>query len=398
VRYSAARGPRVEISRVRVDGLKVTRPEVAARSLGRLAGRPWDEGAALAGRDRLAQLGLFRGVTFAGLEGESDWSRARLVYRVEEPRYNRFEAVAGFQGDAGTAGLAQLELGNLLGTGRATSLRWESRGRGRSDFEAHYAEPFLLGAPLRLEGVVQQQIQDSLYARTRWGGRGRLSLGAEDRLEAGYEQERVVQGSGELERAEIQTTLFALERSTLDEPQAPRRGLFTRLEASQSFKREILRPSGERSARSSALDLRSEWDRPLGRGSGISLELSGAGRLSSQRVLPIFERYPLGGAKSLRGFDEEAFRVDRYALSRLEWRWFLGPRGQRAFLFWDHASMATRLVVPEGGDRLEVLHRDGLGFGLRLEAAGGLVGVDYGLEPGRPPLEGKIHLQLVSTF
>ena len=104
-----------------------------------------------------------------------------------------------------------------------------------------------------------------------------------------------------------------------------------------------------------------------------------------------------GGAKSLRGFDEEAFRVDRYVLSSLEWRWFLGPRGQRAFLFWDHASMATRLVVPEGGDRLEVLHRDGLGFGLRLEAAGGLVGVDYGLEPGRPPLEGKIHLQLVST-
>ncbi len=168
--YAGTRGPRVVISRLRVDGLKVTRPDVATRALGRLTGRPWDRAAALAARERLAQLGLFRNASFEGLEGEADWSRACLVYRVEEPRYNRFEAVAGFQGDAGTAGLARLELGNLLGTGRSAALRWESRGRGRSDFEARYAEPLLLGAPLRLEGVMQQQIQDSLYARTRWGG------------------------------------------------------------------------------------------------------------------------------------------------------------------------------------------------------------------------------------
>ena len=396
--YTGTRGPRVVISGLRVDGLKVTRPEVATRSLGRLAGRPWDRAAALAARERLAQLGLFRSVSFEGLEGEGDWSRARLVYHVEEPRYNRFEAVAGFQGDAGTAGLARLELGNLLGTGRSAALRWESRGRGLSDFEARYAEPLLLGAPLRLEGVMQQQIQDSLYARTRWGGRGRFTIGAQERLELGWEQERVVQERGELERAEIQSTLFALERSTLDEPLAPRRGTRTRLDASQSFKREILRPAGERTSRASAAELHGEWHHPFRREAGLSLELTGAGRLSSQRVLPLFERYAVGGAASLRGYDEEAFRVDRFTLSRLEWRWFLGPGGQRAFLFWDHAVMGTRLALPQGGDRLTVLQRDGAGFGLRLETAGGLVGVDYGLEPGRPPLEGKIHLQLVSTF
>jgi outer membrane protein assembly factor BamA len=399
LRYSGARGPRVVISGVRIEGLKVTRPDVAVRSVGRLAGRPWDRGAALAGRERLAQLGLFRSVTFEGLEGEADWGRARLVYRVEEARYNRFEAVAGFQGDAGTAGLARLELGNLLGTGRSAALRWESRGRRRSDFEARYAEPLLFGTPLRLEAVVQQQIQDTLYARTRWGGRARYAFGAQQEcLEAGYERERVVQEHGEMERAEIQSTMFALERNTLDQPLAPRRGTRTRLEASQSFKREVLRPTGERSARASALQLQGEWHWPLGRSAGVSLGLEGAGRLSSQRVLPLFERYPVGGAATLRGHDEEAFRVDRYALSRLEWRRFLGPGGQRVFLFWDHASMGTRLARPEGGDRLEVVHRDGLGFGLRLQAAGGLVGVDYGLEPGRPPLEGKIHLQLISAF
>jgi hypothetical protein len=85
-------------------------------------------------------------------------------------------------------------------------------------------------------------------------------------------------------------------------------------------------------------------------------------------------------------------------LARLEWRWFLGSGGQRLALFWDHARAATRLALPEGGDRTRVIDADGVGFGLRLEAAGNLIGLDYGLVPGRPPLEGKIHLQLISTF
>ena len=121
-------------------------------------------------------------------------------------------------------------------------------------------------------------------------------------------------------------------------------------------------------------------------------------RFSTEGVLPLYERYPLGGAATLRGYDEEQFRVDRYALSRLEWRMYLGPSQQRVFLFWDHAWMATRLAQPDGGSRPVALARDGVGFGLRLEAAGGLVGLDYGLEPGRPALEGKVHLRLVSTF
>jgi outer membrane protein assembly factor BamA len=398
LRYAGARGPRVTVSRVRLEGLKATREDVAVRSMGRLVGRPWDREAALAGRERLAQLGLFRDVSFEGLEGEADWGRAQLVYRVEEPRYNRFEAAAGFQGDAGTAGLVRLELGNLLGTGRAATLRWESPGRRRSDFETHYTEPTVFGAPLRLEGALAQQVRDSTYTRTRWGGTARFTLGAQERIEAGYEQQRVVQASGTVERAEIQSTVFALERTALDEPASPRRGTRTRLEAAQSFKREVLRPDGERSARASAVKLAAEWHRPLGRAAGLTLEIAGAGRFSSERVLPVYERYPLGGAASLRGYDEEAFLVDRYLLSRLEWRWFLGVGGQRAFLFWDHAAMSTRLALDDGGDRLEQLQRDGLGFGLRLEAAGGLVGVDYGLAPGRAALEGKIHLRLVSTF
>lgn len=391
-------GPLVTVSGARIDGLHVTRAAVAQKSMGRVSGLPYNRSAAEAARERLVQLGLFRSVSLAGLEGEPDWTRARLVFRVEEPRYNQFEGVVGVQGHGGTTGLARLALGNLVGTGRALGLSWEGRGPGLSTLSARYAEPLALGTPLRLEFALEHQIQDTLWVRTRWGGRARLPLAAAQHVEVGYEQERVVQVGTEVEEADLQNSVFALERSTLDQPLGTRRGIRARVSASQTFKTEQLRPAGSRRSQASAAEVRTEWHRPLGASTGVMLELRGAGRFSTRAVLPLFERYPLGGATSLRGYNEEQFRVDRYGLSRLEWRRFIGTSGQRVFLFWDHAWMETRLRDFAGVTSLEQLQRDGVGFGLRLDAAGGLLGLDYGLEPGRPPLEGKIHLQLVTTF
>jgi outer membrane protein assembly factor BamA len=398
VRLSGALGPVVTVSQVRLDGLRATRQTLAERSMGRLVGAPFSQASAVAARDRLARLGLFRAVEFRGIEGEGDWQRARLVYQVEEPRYHRFEGAIGVQGAGRPVGLADLALDNLAGTGRALGLRWASRGSGVAEFGARYAEPLVLGTPLRAEVALEQLDQDTLYTRARWGGRLVFSLSERRRIAAGYTQERVVQARDEVREASLQVTEFMLERDARDRALAPRRGSLVRLTAARIFKSEALRPTGRRGAHASTAEALGEWNRRAGRRSGLTLELSGAARFSSQRVLPLFERYPVGGAASLRGQDEQAFRVDRYALSRLEWRWFLGSGGERVFLFWDHAMMGTRLALPSGGDHLQVLHRDGLGFGLRLDAAGGTVGVDYGLEPGRAPLDGKIHLRLVSAF
>ncbi|HEY6866269.1 MAG TPA: BamA/TamA family outer membrane protein [Candidatus Eisenbacteria bacterium] len=391
-------GPLVTVSGARIEGLHVTRATVAEKAMGRVVNLPYNAAAAEAGRERLAQLGLFRSVSFAGLEGETDPGRARLVYRVEEPRYNQFEGTVGVQGQGSTVGLARLELGNLLGTGRAMGLNWQARGPGLTTLGAHYAEPQLFGTPLRLEGVLDHQVQDTLWVQTRWGAHVQMPLATAQRLEAGYEEVRVVQSGTDVEEADLKNSLFALERSTLDQPLATRRGIRARISASQTYKTEQLRPDGTRRSQASAAEVATEWHHPLGPQRGLTIELRAAGRFSSQPVLPLYERYPLGGATTLRGYDEEQFRVDRYALSRLEWRRFLGAGGQRAFLFWDHAWMATRLADFDGGSHVESLQRDGVGFGLRLQAAGGLLGLDYGLEPGRPPLEGKIHLQLVTTF
>ncbi|MEK7331453.1 MAG: hypothetical protein AAB113_11700, partial [Candidatus Eisenbacteria bacterium] len=254
VRLSGALGPVVTITRVRLDGLRATRQTVAERSMGRLVGTPFSQAAAVAARDRLARLGLFRVVEYRGLEGEGDWQRGQLVYQVEEPRYNRFEGAVGVQGAGRAVGLASLALDNLAGTGRALALRWASRGRGVAEFGARYAEPLLLGAPLRAEIALEQQDQDTLYTRTRWGGRLGFTLSERERIAAGYTQERVVQARGEVQEADIQITEFTLERDARDGPLAPRRGSFARLTAAQIFKGETLRPPGRRSTTASTAE------------------------------------------------------------------------------------------------------------------------------------------------
>jgi len=394
---SGALGPHVTVTAVRVNGLRVTRLEVARRAVGPLTGRPYNRAAAEDGRDRLEALGLFRSVQFEGLEGDPDWRGAQLVYKVDEPRYNEFEGAVGVQGAGGPVGLARLDLGNLLGTGRNVALHWQSSGAGVSQFDARYGEPQVLGLPLRLEGNLGQEVQDTIYVRTRWGVHGVYALSGRERIEAGYDFERVVQEFDVVQEADLENTMLAVEHSSLDPAGRIRRGWMGRLAVTESFKREYLRPDGTSTAHASDVELNGAW-RTLLRSSALNWEISAAGRFSSEPVLAQYEKSPLGGAKTLRGYDEQQFWVDRYALSRLEWGRYLGEGGQRAYLFWDHAWTSTRDQLADGSQPLEIASHDGIGFGLRVESAGGLIGLDYGLEPGRPPLEGKLHLQLVTQF
>ena len=398
-RVTGALGPEVSVTGVRLEGLSVTQPALARRAMGRLSGMPYRPLQARAATERLLQLGVFRRVEYLGLEGGADWREGVLAYRVEEPRYNRIEGAIGVQGETGVVGLVRFELGNLLGTGRQVGLDWRRRGRGLSDLEARYREPLVLGWPLAIELAVAQQLQDTLYTRDRFGVRGVVAVGARERIEMGYEEERVVQTRGRVRGVDLANTLFALARDARDEAVSPRRGTRVRIAATQIARRERFDDASRERSRASGLDASLEMHRPLSRGAGLMLELAGTGRLSGDRVLGDYERTPVGGAATLRGHDEEEYRVDRHVRSRLEYRYFLSDRGERLALFWDHAEMETREGSPsDESTRLVRERADGLGFGLRLPAAGGLIDLDYGIAPGRGALEGRIHLRLATSF
>ncbi|MFI5371167.1 MAG: hypothetical protein ACHQ52_06375, partial [Candidatus Eisenbacteria bacterium] len=297
VRIGGALGPLVIVSSVRFEGLTTTRPSLVRQTMGPLEGRPYNPVTAEDAAVKLRQLGLFRQVTFAGLESGGDWSRGDLVYKIEEPRYNAFEAAMGLQGPAGArevVGLARIELGNLAGTGRAAALHWRSDGPGLQNFDASYREPMILGQPWALELGLSEQLQDTLYTRSRIGARVAMRLEPRRRLELSYEQERVVTTLGDANEATTQITGAALESDQRDDPVIPRRGLRGRVEGGQWFKTASLRVGGTSHAHLTTGRALLEWHRPLGSGehprAGLAWELSAAGVFSSAPVLEDYER------------------------------------------------------------------------------------------------------------
>ena len=345
------------------------------------------------GRTRAAAVSSVSSATSGskGSEGEADWSRAQLVYRVEEPRYNRFEGSVGVQGDAGTVGLVRLDMDNLLGTGRALGLSWESRGRGVAHLGGRYAEPLMFGMPLRLEGALRAAGPGhAVRAHPLGATRAVRGLGpgtARGRLRAGARGPGA--SPGRARRAPDHALRPGARHLRARRRPAPRlaradRGL-PDLQARAPAAGGQAQGPGERGRSCAA----SGAFRSRGRaGSGSRSSRPGASAPSaccrSSSAIRSAER------RSLRGYDEEAFRVDRYALARLEWRWFLGA-GYAAgvpVLGPCHRRHAGARC-PTGGDRFERLDRDGIGFGFRIEAAGGLVGLDYGLAAGPPAARGQ---------
>ena len=108
--------------------------------------------------------------------------------------------------------------------------------------------------------------------------------------------------------------------------------------------------------------------------------------------IPPTELFYLGGANTLRGYDEDWYSGPRRAYANIEYRLLVG-RASRIFVFVDMGSV-TQVGQPSVFDPLRV----GYGFGMRLESRGGLLRIDYGLAEGSSALQGKIHVNLGTSF
>ncbi len=136
------------------------------------------------------------------------------------------------------------------------------------------------------------------------------------------------------------------------------------------------------------VDLRGYF--PTWRRQVIAIGLHGAAAWGDN--IPPTELFYLGGANTLRGYDEDWFFGARRVYANLEYRLLVG-RTSQFFVFTDLGTV-TQVNQPTVFDPLRV----GYGFGMRLESKGGLLRMDYGLAEGRSALEGKIHVNLGTAF
>ncbi len=422
-------GAQVRIGEVKVSGLKKTKTQVVLREIHVKPNQNFKQRDIDTSYRRLRNLGYFYQVDPNVLEAGETEDKINFHARVTEARTGQLSGVVGYappDSDADAApqltGVFEARETNLLGTGRQVNLYWKSGLLKILRFG--YAEPWIFGKPLTI-GIEYGQLEQ------RTPNRGQLQSFTDNASETVSEEQsgslstttnfgRVFEGimtlgykrinvpnvgppSGITPTLDFQTPVLPDPGAIL--PTEPTPYIGTKYSVTFRLTRDtrdyFLNPTrGRRDSIAfevsrSDFRLRKAWLSlqqyfPTWRKQTIAVELHGAAAWGVN--IPPTELFYLGGATTLRGYDEDWFSGPRRVYANLEYRFLVGPDSQ-IFVFTDLGAV-TLIETPSVFDTLRV----GYGFGARLESRGGILRINYGLAAGDSLLRGKIHVNLGAAF
>ena len=429
---------------VKVSGLKKTKTDVVLREIRVKPNQRFDQRDIDASYRRLRNLGYFYQVNPNVLEAGATADKINFHAHVTEAKTGRLSGVIGYappdsEVDAAPqlTGVLEARETNLLGTGRQVNFYWKS-GLLKI-FRLGYAEPWIFGKPVTI-GMEYGQFKQQNPNRTQLPGISDNDAEAVSEEQSGNVSATthfgsVFEGSMTLGYKRINvpnTGLFSMPPPSLDaqtpifsDPNAVTPNTVTATQptpysgAKYSVAFRLTRDTRDyflnptRGRRDSVaievsrsdFQLRKVWLSlqqyfPTWRKQTVAVELHGAAvwgftaQLASQPdiVIPPTELFYLGGATTLRGYDEDWFSGPRRVHVNLEYRFLVGPDSQ-IFVFTDLGAV-TFVETPSVFDRLRI----GYGVGARLESKGGILRINYGLAAGDSPLRGKIHVNLGAAF
>lgn len=319
-----------------------------------------------------------------------------IVVDLVERQVNQGEGVIGYVPRRGETkgyfnGYVRLRFNNLFGGGRRIGVYWNKPQQEREDIELSYSQPWILGSPLAAGISFVRAVWDTVSTNSTMNLE--LSLELWHNLtfySVGYRSrgQEILSSN-----ARVTTTKLGLQwgirYDNRDYPLNPRSGID--YDVQWGWGRRSFHQSGQ-SADTSAertIQLRLDHYFPIRR----RLIFFAGGSLhryqgQDEGDIPEYDRYPLGGANSLRGYEEQQFRGIEVGLVKLESRYLL-TRRSRVFLFLD----AGHYQQGQWDDPLI-----GYGAGVRLDAKIGLIGLDYGLGEGDSLTNGKLHFGWQSEF
>ena len=411
LRLQIHEGNQVRIGAVKLTGLQKTKPEVVLRELPVQAGDVFDQRKIDQSFHRLVNLGYFYEVSPSLLEEGKTPEELIFNAKVTEARTGRFSGVIGyapptteFEGAPQLTGVIEAAETNLLGTGRVANFLWKS-GLLRT-LKIGYTEPWAFGKPIKIGVEYSQLKQRNQFTDAESNERAAsVTVGARFRRlfegSLGFSYKRIgfptnnpflpatspsihspitdVEDSAAQDGVKY-GVILGLTRDSRDYFLNPTRGRLDHV--AFEFSR------GDFKMRKLWVDLRGYF--PTWRRQVIAVGLHGAAAWGDN--IPPTELFYLGGANTLRGYDEDWFFGPRRVYANIEYRLLVG-RTSQFFVFTDLGAV-TQVDQPTVFDPLRV----GYGFGMRLESKGGLLRMDYGLAEGRSALEGKIHVNLGTSF
>ena len=415
------KGPLIRVGDVRVPDEVRVRDVFLERYLGLVPGEVYSQRRIRRLQSRLAQL------PYVSVEGEPTVSfRDSLAY-IDVPLRprpaSRFDFVIGVLPNSNQTdkllitGELNGELYNGFGQGERIAARFEQLKPQTQELQVGLEYPFLFGLPFGFEGELELYRRDTSFLNLNWHLAATYLREGNDRLSAFWQQRStIVPGvdSARLVNGLLPDTLgvsrsffgLQLRRTRTDRRFSPRTGYAIDVSGAAGFRRlrniefggELGDSLSRRSTQyqlSAALDLYLD---PLA-GTVIYLGFRSQALLTSQPVLTN-EQFRIGGARLLRGFEEQELFATDYQILTAEFRLLLG---ERAYLY-TFLDAARRNYRSAQKPNVPVDFPIGFGAGVNFDTRAGIFALSLGLghrnvdgyrlDLGKP----KVHLGYVSVF
>ncbi|NOU61201.1 BamA/TamA family outer membrane protein [Marinifilum caeruleilacunae] len=344
-------------------------------------------------------------------------NKAVLYTYLDKESANRFDGILGVQSDqdddgkVSLTGEINLQLLNSFRFGEEISLKWKKFDSESQDLSIGFMHPYLLGNT-GFDFNFQLFKQDTTYLTTNLQlGLRILQKGSRHvKLYYKYQSSSLIStshlaGISVLPNyADVKTNIAGIgfNYSTLDYPFNPKRGwaLYCSVGAgSHKVKKNSKIPESlyeglDLNGSLFSFESNAQFNLPIS--NKISYRIKNAiGILNSPNL---FENdlFKLGGLKSLRGFDEDSFRVSKYGVLTNELR-FIPERNTSFYLFTDIGYYESEILEESTSD-----YPLGLGFGLSFATKAGIFSLNYAL--GKQENQSfnlrsaKIHFGFISRF
>jgi len=312
----------------------------------------------------------------------------RLLFQIEEDRMSLISGILGYdnsgKGKNRITGWIDLEFMNLYGTDRSLALNWQHLSADDSSIELKYHESGISKYPINADFLVYRQEVDSTYIRSKFESEI-YYYDLYSRYGLFYGKEDIFPGSRKfntIEKTSFDKFGVLWQMADLDSILNPSSG--TEIYLKYYY---ILTNINKKNIGKQAVDIK--WMKYFDLGKNFVLASDVNANVIENKQLTEFEVYEIGGAKSLRGFNENEFSGFRIGWADLEVRYLFG-RSSRLFAFGAYGYIENQSY--KYNDLFS------FGFGLRTKTKIGLLGIDYGLgiQNGemRNPLDGIIHIRI----
>lgn len=406
---SILEGEKSRIDKIEIEGNSKTKPDVIIRATRISTGELYSQKLLDQIPARLNRLRFFEPVeqpTFF----LTNHNEGVLKISIKEKETNNFDGIIGYvpsnsQNENGYfTGYVNINLINLLGTGRSAQIKWQQENRNSQELELHYLEPWLFNYPFNIGMSLFQRKQDSTYVQRNFEINVDY-LASEDVFASLLinTQSTIPSEAGQniftVYNSSSFTTGFKLNIDSRNDYYAPTSGVYF----NSIYKFTQKRISGP--ARFITSDMRTQFNQQriefdfsyfrelfLNQVGAISMharELRGSN-------LELSDFYFLGGTNSLRGYREKQFAGNRIFWSNLEYRYLLSRRSF-AFLFFDTGYYLRNEDENKNLPQISEFNF-GYGFGLDIETSLGVLGISFALGKGDSFSDGKIHFGIKNEF